>query len=90
MSNLFLLVLLVLHNSSCHCQISFNIRRYEDGDEVASTLTSVDYCSSIQGHLDGSQCKCNNRFTFSLDHQRCIDYHNGKNSTEGTVNKTCY
>ena len=77
-----LLLVLVLQSISCHCQSSFNIRRYEDGDEVASTLTSVDYCSSIRGYLDGSQCKCNYRFTFSLDHQRCIDYYNGKDQCQ--------
>ena len=80
MSKLFLLVLL-LQTISCYCQsISFTIRRYEDGDEVASSLTSANYCSAIQGHLDGSQCKCNYRRTFSLEFQRCIDYYNGKES----------
>ena len=78
MINLFLLVLL-LQTVSCYCQSSFTIRRYEDGDEVASLLTNANYCSDIQGHLDGSQCKCNYRLTFSLEAQRCIDYYNGKN-----------
>ena len=79
MFNIFLLVfLLQLQAISCHCQLSFNIRRFEDGDEVASSLTSADYCSAIRGYLDGSQCKCDYRLTFSLDLQRCIDYYNGK------------
>ena len=79
MFNLFLLVLLqtIL---SCYCQSSYTITRSESGDEVASSLTSADYCSSIHGYLDGSQCKCDNRYTFSLDHQTCIDYYNGKNN----------
>lgn len=80
MFNLFLLVLLqtIL---SCYCQSSYTITRFESGDEVASSLTSADYCSSIHGYLDGSQCKCDYRYTFSLDHQTCIDYYNGKNNT---------
>ena len=75
---LFLLLLLqtIL---SCHCQVSFTITRSESGDEVASSLTSADYCSAIHGYLDGSQCKCDTRYTFSLEHQVCIDYYNGKN-----------
>ena len=78
MFNLFLLVLL-LQAISCYCQpISFNIRRYEDGDEVASSLTSANYCSAIHGYLDGSQCKCDYRLTFSLDLLRCTNYYNGK------------
>ena len=64
--------------SSCYCQPFFTITRSESGDEVASPLTSADYCSSIHGYLDGSQCKCDYRYTFSLEHQTCIDYYNGK------------
>ena len=72
---------LCMNGGSCsRDSISFTIRRYEDGDEVVSSLTSADYCSSIQGYLNGSQCKCDHRLTFSLDLQRCTDYYNGKES----------
>ena len=78
-SNLFLLALLQAI-SLCHCQLSFTVTRSESGDEVASSLTSADYCSGIHGYLDGSQCKCDTRYTFSLDRQTCVDYYNGKNN----------
>ena len=75
-----LFILLLLQTIlSCHCQVSFTITRSESGDEVESSLTSADYCSAIHGYLNGSQCKCDTRNTFSLEHQRCIDYYNGKN-----------
>ena len=82
MSKLFLFVLL-LQTISCYCQSlseSFTIARHEDGDEVASSLTTAtaNYCSAIQGYLYGSQCKCNHGFTFSLDLRRCTNYYNGK------------
>jgi len=59
------------------CQTSFTVTRYESGDEVQSSMTSAAYCSAIRGYLDGSQCKCNYRRTFSLESQTCIDYYNG-------------
>ena len=62
----------------CNCQTSFTVTRSESGDEVQSSMTSADYCSAIHGYLDGSQCKCNYRRTFSLESQTCIDYYNGK------------
>jgi len=64
--------------SNCQTQ-SFTVTRYESGDEVQSSMTSVAYCSAIHGHLDGSesQCKCNYRRTFSLEIQACFDYYNG-------------
>ena len=73
------LLLLLQTILSCHCQVSFTITRSESGDKVASSLTSVDYCIAIHGYLNGSQCKCDFRYTFSLEHQVCIDYYNGKN-----------
>ena len=80
MFKLILLVLL-LQAISCYCQpLSYVIRRFENGDEVASSLTSANYCSAIRGYLDGSQCKCEYRLTFSLDLQRCTDYYNGKDN----------
>jgi len=59
------------------CRTSFTVTRYESGDEVQSSMTSAAYCSAIYGYLDGSQCKCNYRRTFSLESQTCIDYYNG-------------
>ena len=73
------LLLLLQTILSCHCQVSFTITRSESGDEVASSLTSVDYCIAIHGYLNGSQCKCDFGYTFSLEHQMCIDYYTGKN-----------
>jgi len=62
--------------SNCQAQ-SFTVTRYESGDEVQSSMTSAAYCSAIHGYLDGSQCKCNHRRTFSLEIQACFDYYNG-------------
>ena len=73
MLNLFLLVLSQAILVS-YCQLSHTISRSESGDEVASSLTSADYCIAIRGYLEGSQCKCNYRLTFSLDLQMCIEY----------------
>ena len=62
----------------CSCQTLITITRSESGDEVQSLMTSAAYCTAIHGYLNGSQCKCDFRRTFSLDSQRCIDYYNGK------------
>ncbi|XP_065910138.1 neurogenic locus notch homolog protein 1-like isoform X2 [Dysidea avara] len=70
------LVILLENVLSCSCQTSFTITRSESGDEVQSSMTSTEYCTAIHGYLDGSQCKCDFRRTFSLDSQKCIDYYN--------------
>ena len=74
--NWSLLVILLESVSLYSCQ-SLTVTRYESGDEVQSSMTSAAYCSAINGYLDGSQCKCNYRRTFSLESQTCIDYYNG-------------
>ena len=73
-----LLIILLEGVLLCSCQTSFTVTRFESGDEVQSSMTSADYCSAIHGYLDGSQCKCNYRRTFSLESQTCIDYYNGQ------------
>ena len=75
--NWWLAAILLKNILLCSCQTSFTITRSESGDQVQSSLTSVAYCSAIHGRLDGSQCKCDDRRTFSLESQICIDYYNG-------------
>ena len=74
----WLLAILLESILSCSCQTSVTITRSESGDEVQSSMTSAEYCTVIHGYLDGSQCKCDFRRTFSLESQTCIDYYNGK------------
>ena len=73
----WLLAILLESILSCNCQTSFTITRSESGDEVQSSMTSAEHCSAIHGYLSGSQCKCDFRWTFSLESQTCIDYYNG-------------
>lgn len=84
------LLILLEAISLCSCQVSFNVSRHESGDEVSSSMaTTAAYCTAIHAYLDGPQCKCNFRLTFSLDLQRCIDYYNGKHGSMCNAGHAC-
>ena len=59
---------------------SFSIERMDRGDSVNTTLSSVEYCSSIRAYCpDGScsYCQCEFRLSYRHDLRRCDDYYNG-------------